>query len=787
LSPTIHYRFLEEPIFPTWPPVPPEAAGEVLRVSLFHIFPKMKNRLPLVFLALLSGLIWFYPLNLSAQNADTRALNNGAILPQVVFLDLQNRYHAIEDALDSGKTVVLDLFWAKCEPCWEYYQSGKLQTIQNELGPNGTNQVTVYSIETEGASVSCLMGMGSCTYGNFLANANYCVASDASAVSLAFEIVGYPDYWVVMPDRYMYKLGSVTANSVRTLMQTHPNKYLYWEDNVQLMSLNTGLPASCLCPGDSIRPELEVRNFGRNIVSSIEFQVFSDTNYLHTYTWTGELAVQETRTITLPPFIFPTNTKLYITASKVNGEDDPDDNNNTLKRFIRLPLTLKGSGYVIRSLLKADADRWYWEFMDHEGNILDYGGNPLVGSNGGGTFNANNPVPFHPDAYEDGIQKRDTIKPAKPGCHRLKIVDGLRKGIHFKIDSSYFRLYNFPADNQGYNGVESMFKEYDVVFEVKPELIDGDQDGYSFDEDCDDSQSAVYPNAPEIPGNGIDEDCNGQDSITVIPCIAHAGRDTAFCTFYGLDTIFMGGTPVVSGGVPPFSYSWSTDYEYANLHYTASDFLSDTSASNPQLIDINPVGDELVFRLDVTDSLGNTSYDSVTIQFSKWTITLDAKQAYIQEGDSVQLYISVYGGLSPVSYHWTPEIGLQDPSDPYTWASPTETTQYQLEITDSIGCQLVDDFLVYVAPTLTNEPGNDFYKVEITPHPVVNESVIKINSSEVKDFHLVLFNLLGTPLLTSKFQDNQFLLKKSELTPGIYFYQVILRDQIVAIGKVIVD
>ena len=47
-----------------------------------------------------------------------------------------------------------------------------------------------------------------------------------------------------------------------------------------------------------------------------------------------------------------------------------------------------------------------------------------------------------------------------------------------------------------------------------PDCIDTDFDGDGFsNDDCDDSDGTVYPGAPEIVGDGIDQDCNGADSV----------------------------------------------------------------------------------------------------------------------------------------------------------------------------------------------------------------------------------------------------------------------------------
>jgi hypothetical protein len=57
--------------------------------------------------------------------------------------------------------------------------------------------------------------------------------------------------------------------------------------------------------------------------------------------------------------------------------------------------------------------------------------------------------------------------------------------------------------------------------------VDADQDGYTADVDCDDLNRLAHPGAADVPGDSVDQDCNGADT---------AGRLTAIVRYDGTYT-----------------------------------------------------------------------------------------------------------------------------------------------------------------------------------------------------------------------------------------------------------
>ena len=100
------------------------------------------------------------------------------------------------------------------------------------------------------------------------------------------------------------------------------------------------------------------------------------------------------------------------------------------------------------------------------------------------------------------------------------------------------------------------------------------------------------------------------------------------------------------------------------------------------------------------------------------------RDTLVMQGDSIQLIASNATGTGYV-YSWSPKDGLSCPSCAKTWAKPTQTTRYQVIISDSLtGCNTGYDLNVAVIPCALAIPSaftpngdgiNDTFRVTANP------------------------------------------------------------------------
>lgn len=128
---------------------------------------------------------------------------------------------------------------------------------------------------------------------------------------------------------------------------------------------------------------------------------------------------------------------------------------------------------------------------------------------------------------------------------------------------------------------------------------------------------------------------------------------------------------IVSGGVEPYTYSWTPDVE-----------LSATDVDAPI---VSPMMNT-VYKIVVTDAVGAVAKDDVKVKVSSKPNIFTNGTVTIQLGESISLMADAQGGTPPYNYSWKPTTGLTGPNSSNPIASPKYSTVYNVLVKDSKGC-----------------------------------------------------------------------------------------------------
>ncbi|WP_282135605.1 MopE-related protein [Seonamhaeicola maritimus] len=106
-----------------------------------------------------------------------------------------------------------------------------------------------------------------------------------------------------------------------------------------------------------------------------------------------------------------------------------------------------------------------------------------------------------PDGYvADNTDCDDTEAASNPG--NTEVCDGIDNDCDGEIDEGVLSTFYADSDGDGYGDINMTTQACSAP------------SGYVDDNsDCDDTSASVYPEAQEIPNDGIDQDCNGSDLV----------------------------------------------------------------------------------------------------------------------------------------------------------------------------------------------------------------------------------------------------------------------------------
>jgi gliding motility-associated-like protein len=198
------------------------------------------------------------------------------------------------------------------------------------------------------------------------------------------------------------------------------------------------------------------------------------------------------------------------------------------------------------------------------------------------------------------------------------------------------------------------------------------------------------PGVGTISVNGINQYGCPSEPITLDVTVLFApsvdlGNDTIIC--YG-DTLVIPGT---TDAAPGYTFTWNPTTTMVNNN-TITPSVFPTSSID--------------YVLDVNAGFSCLGSDTIKVTVSEPILQAGVDDT-ICAGDSTQIMATISGPAVGGSFLWTPSATLVIDTNLTAIAGPSTTTDYVIEVTDTVGCIITDTMTVVVEPGFTLTTSND--------------------------------------------------------------------------------
>ena len=546
-------------------------------------------------------------------------------------------------------------------------------------------------------------------------------------------------------------------------------------DDAGISGINS--PDGLLC-SDEFIPEVVLRNYGSNDLTSVTINYDVDGGAPSTFAWTGTLTPGSTEVVTLPSFTTTGGVHTFnASTSDPNGTTDSNTANDANNSSFSV--TIGG----VLTILTINTDCWgeetAWEIYDDGGTLVESGGNLTIIPGGGGTADD-----ADPGAYADETTITQNFCFA-PGCYDFIIYDDYGDGLY----GSQWGGCSVDGDYSITDGSGTVLAE---IMATDSDFGDSETNNFCVTAPC--SGTASSSTLEEA----CFDDCDGEITISMTGGTAPFTYDigagpVSSPTFTGLcqgshDFIIEDGdgcstlyTVVLDGPaevdpnatVNDISCNGETDGEIVAVG---------SGGTSPYTfgIDGGALGGSGTFSglsagtytITVSDDNGCTNDVDYTVNepapiSASYTSTPSS-------GSDGSIDLTVSGGTAPFTFAWTGPSGYTSTDEDPTGLAPGN---YTVTITDANGCTF-DLTNVNVTSNLSTNEFDDLGGILIFPNPSSGVINIQLTNYDASTSFEVL-DITGRAIIANSYFENQIAtVDLSNFADGVYYFRITQNSEI---------